>query len=93
MKDYKVSIILLIIIVAIFIEACGTANSTQSVVVDSRPSMFVKIEDGPYWDVYYHRETKVMYAVSDYSSNSGIFTLLVNSDGTPMVWKGENIYG
>lgn len=54
---------------------------------DSITSTFVIVETGPYWLVVYHKDTKVMYAVSNYSYNYGTFTLLVNSDGTPMTWE------
>lgn len=50
-------------------------------------SMFVEIEDTSYWKVVYHRETKVMYVVSDGDYNHGTFTLLVNADGTPMLYE------
>ena len=40
------------------------------------------------WKVVYHKETKVMYAISDQQNNRGTFTLLVNADGTPMLYKG-----
>lgn len=32
--------------------------------------------------------TKVMYAISDGAHNYGNFTLLVNADGTPMLYEG-----
>lgn len=51
-------------------------------------SMFIQIEDKGMWVVVYHRETKVMYAVSDGPYNYGTFTLLVNADGTPMLYEG-----
>lgn len=53
-------------------------------------SMFVIVENAPYWLIVYNKNTKVMYAVSysSYSSyNCGNFTLLVNPDGTPMIWE------
>jgi hypothetical protein len=49
--------------------------------------MFVTIESGWDYRVVYHKDTKVMYAVSDGSSNIGTFTLLVNPDGSPMLYK------
>lgn len=49
--------------------------------------MFVIVEKAGYWLVVYNKDTKVMYAVSKASYNSGNFTLLVNPDGTPMTWK------
>ena len=51
-------------------------------------SMFIKVEQSYFWKVVYHRDTKVMYAVSYGRSNYGNFTLLVNADGTPMLYKG-----
>lgn len=50
--------------------------------------MFVEIESTMYWSVVFHRDTKVMYAVSEGDKNYGTFTLLVNPDGTPMIWEG-----
>ena len=54
------------------------------------PSMFTVIEDSYFWRVVYHNDTKVMYTVSCGSSNFGNFTLLVNPDGTPMLWEAAN---
>lgn len=54
----------------------------------SPKSMFVQIENAGTWVVVYHRETKVMYSVSDGYYNAGTFTLLVNADGTPMLYEG-----
>lgn len=48
---------------------------------------FVAVENGPYYYVVYQRDTKVMYAVSDGVENRGNFTLLVNADGSPMLWE------
>ena len=50
-------------------------------------SMFVVVERAACWIVVYHKDTKVMYAVSNSSYNHGNFTLLVNPDGTPMIWE------
>lgn len=50
-------------------------------------SDFVIVESTDDFYIVYHKETKVMYAVSDSSYNHGNFTLLVNADGTPMTYK------
>lgn len=42
------------------------------------------IQLGDYYIVY-HKDTKVMYVVTSYCKNN-VFTLLVNPDGTPMLW-------
>ena len=49
--------------------------------------MFIEVEQAMCWKIVYHKETKVMYAVSDGSYNHGTFTLLVNAYGTPMLYK------
>lgn len=53
------------------------------------PSMFTQIEYTGKWRVVYHNETKVMYAVSVGTYNKGYFTVLVNADGTPMLWEDD----
>ena len=50
-------------------------------------SDFVMVESTDDFYIVYHKETKVMYAVSGSSYNHGNFTLLVNADGTPMTYK------
>lgn len=52
-------------------------------------SMFVEIERTELCIVVYHKKTKVMYAVSLGAYNCGDFTLLVNADGSPMIYELE----
>ena len=54
---------------------------------DKDTSMFVIIEQTGTWEIVYHKETKVMYAVSDGAYNGGTFTLLVDENGKPMLWE------
>lgn len=84
----KIIAFLAAVIMIVTISACAK-NPAQSIAVDDQPSMFVEIERGNSWRVVYHKETKVMYAISWASYNSGNFTLLVNPDGTPMLYEGE----
>lgn len=53
------------------------------------PSMFVVVEETMTWRVVYHKDTKVMYAVSCGGYNAGNFTLLETPDGSPMLWVGD----
>lgn len=39
--------------------------------------------------IVYDKKTKVMYAVSDYSYGSGVFTELVDENGRPRLWEGK----
>lgn len=83
---------LLCVIFAFFLIGCGTVMER----VDEKPqkpvSMFVVVEGGNGVDSYcivYHRDTKVMYAISCGTYNAGNFTVLLNPDGSPMLWKGN----
>ena len=68
---------------------CSSVASVEETNAAEEPkSMFVLIEQSLSWKVVYHKDTKVMYVVSDGSYNRGAFTLLVNADGTPMLWEG-----
>lgn len=82
---------ILCIFVAMVILACmvGCYSKAKSEANAEEDSMFVIIEYGPTWAVVYHCETKVMYAISKSSYNCGTFTLLVNADGSPMIYEGK----
>lgn len=52
-------------------------------------SMFVVVEHTESWKIIYHKETKVMYAISCGYYNAGNFTLLVDENGDPLLWEGD----
>lgn len=71
---------------------CGCSKKSVPVDAESydEESMFVICESSAFnstWNIVYHKDTKVMYAVSRGGYNSGTFTLLVNPDGSPMLWE------
>ena len=88
---------LLVVLMAIALCACllvgcggGSYVSTSSTYNEDTPSMFVSVEYvSENWRVVYHKDTKVMYVVSVGSYNRGTFTVMLNPDGTPMIWEGE----
>ena len=82
----RIVAILLSIIIALSLYAC---NGVESQIDGDKPSMFVKIEKASGWLVVYHRDTKVMYVVSNGGYNVGDFTVLLNPDGTPMLYSGD----
>lgn len=51
------------------------------------PSMFFEVEDGDTYRVVYHKDTKVMYTISDSGYNCGNFTVMLDADGTPMLYE------
>ena len=77
---------LIIVSCVSFCTGC-TKNKAESVAVEDTPSMFIEAERAGSWRIVYHKNTKVMYAVSFGAYNCGTFTLLVNADGTPMLWE------
>lgn len=78
----------LAVVMAVCLVGCGQEVQNES--KEDNSSMFVCIEQSLAWIVVYHRDTKVMYAVSRYGSGSGEFTLLVDADGNPMLWESED---
>lgn len=83
----KLIFICIAVILSISLTACSS-NESYSEVKEDTPSMFVQVENGYSWEVYYHKDTKVMYVVSEGYYNAGTFTVMVNPDGTPMLWEG-----
>lgn len=82
----KVIMTFIIMILCVCFTACGNSASV-STATNTNESMFIKIEEGPYWTVLYHKETKVMYAVSHSGYNMGNFTVMVDKTGLPMIYK------
>ena len=82
----KIIVLILCLISAFSLVGCKAEVEEAGT---SDKSMFVKVERTGYWAVVYHKETKVMYAVSNGSNNYGVFTLLVDENGKPLLWQGE----
>lgn len=86
MKGYKVFKIIALMTVVLVMALTG-CNEVED--KSSDKSEFVVVESTDICYVVYHKKTKVMYVVSNDAYNYGTFTLLVNADGTPMIWEGE----
>ena len=86
----KVALILSLLLIMLTSASCKSASEVDTITEYStdKSSMFIVVESGPYWYVVYNKYTKVMYAVSDSNhKGSGIFTVLVNADGSPMLYN------
>lgn len=81
------AIILVLTICFVSLTACTATVEDEDA---NDKSMFVRVESTIGWVVVYHRESKVMYVVSGGSYNQGTFTMLVNADGSPMLWEDRN---
>lgn len=85
----KIALIFAILLIVMSLVACGLNEMEYAEELENEPSMFVIVEETLSWKVVYHKETKVMYAVSSGSYNGGTFTLLVDQNGDPMIY-GED---
>lgn len=80
----KVIAILLVLLMLV-----GCVKTTRAESESGKGKMFVIIETGQTYTIVADRETGVMYAVSDGAYNHGTFTLLVDKDGSPLIWDGQ----
>lgn len=85
---------LLIVLMTIALCACLFVGCSGSGVLEvdenhTSESSFVRVEDGDSYWIVYHKETKVMYIFSTGAYNAGSACLMLNPDGTPMIWEGE----
>lgn len=81
------------LVLAFLLAVAVLTTSGCSDGMDEEPTdtskMFTRVETCDTFDVVYDKDTKVMYAISSGTSNYGNFTMLVNADGTPKLWKGR----
>lgn len=86
----KLLIFLTTFVIFVSLTGCNFSEvNTES--NGSKPSMFVEIEQTSVWRIVYHKETKVMYAVSDGSHNRGTFTVLLDEYGYPMLYEEDEL--
>ena len=79
---------LIIVSIILMFAGCASTRAEAKEVDDvDDGNTFVLVDADYYCWVVYHKDTKVMYAVSRSPNNIGTYTLLVNADGTPMIWK------
>lgn len=83
-NKHYIKIILILISCFMLLSSCSRTGATPIDFGDT----FVVVEPTINWHVVYCNKTKVMYAISRGYDNKGDFTLLVNPDGTPMIWEG-----
>ena len=72
------------ILAAMMLTGCAKVSEEKT-----SESRFVVVETTYMWQVVADKETGVMYAVSYGMHNLGTFTLLVDVDGKPLLWKGN----
>lgn len=94
MRKLQLTLVICIIMAMLFAACAGSkaepANAAS--VIDTREdynNVFEQVGYGEDYIIVYHKQTKVMYVVSAEYRNRGNFTVLVNPDGTPMIYKEE----
>lgn len=83
MKKLKLIILVIVLISSLFILSGCTSSIAET------EKQFILISEESTFDIYYHKKTKVMYAVSDYNYNKGNLTVLVDAEGKPLLYEGD----
>lgn len=82
----KIFILLVALLFLIFIFAgCEDNNVSTSKVGDIT---LIKVVNGENFDIYVDKDTRVMYIFNKTTYQGGM-TVLINSDGSPMLWEGD----
>ena len=79
--------VLAILTFCLLLTGCGTKMESVSDSDVSNESMFVLIEKGSFYKIVYHRDTKVMYAISNGGYNVGTFTVMLDPNGKPLLYQ------
>lgn len=83
MKKLKLVILSIVVISMLFVLTGCTSSEAET------ERQFVKIGNEGAYDICYHKQTKVMYVVSNCFYVQGVFTLLVDAEGKPLLYEGE----
>lgn len=67
---------------ALLITGCAKSSMAK------KEDRFIYVSRERYFDIYVDSKTGVAYAMSATAYNMGTLTLLVNSDGSPLIWEG-----
>ena len=94
MKRKSILLVAFIMAMILLLSACSsgfeshTSSSKQEEPIDEKTFFILESYTG-YGEIVVDKDTLVMYWVTHSYYNSGNLTMLVNSDGTPKVFKGE----
>ena len=79
------SMFLVLLIPIIFLTACSKMSFSED--FSNEYSVFVLVEKGNCYNVVYHKDTLVMYVISFGAYNSGNFSVLLDAEGKPLLYK------
>ena len=83
----RLIVIALVAVMMLSLSACATKRERET--IKGETSRMVYVEETGAYCIVYDKYTKVMYAVSNSGYNFGNFTLLVNADGDPLLYEGQ----
>ena len=80
-----------VLVACMLLTGCGAKMKRESDMKSQGTdvSMFVVLEVGETYKIVYHQETKVMYAISNGGYNAGTFTVMLDADGKPLLYKKD----
>ena len=83
--------VIAILTFCLLLTGCGAKmeSANDAAMNDGDRSMFVLIEEGDIYKIVYHRETKVMYVISNAAYNCGNFTVMVDEEGKPLLYQED----
>ena len=79
--------VLVILTFCLLLTGCGAKMESAADLDANNESMFVLIEKTAYYKIVYHRDTKVMYAISYGGYNTGNFTVMLDPNGKPLLYQ------
>ena len=77
-----------ILMLSLLLAGCGSSSESDAGDGESQ-KRFVLVEHTWDYEIMVDKETRVMYVVSNGSYNYGTFTLMVDENGKPLIWKGN----
>ena len=84
----KKKILTFIVVTTMIFGLVGCSTTTvENANESNKNSMFVVVESTSLWYVVYHKDTKVMYVVSKGYYNQGTFTVMIDSEGAPLIYE------
>jgi len=79
---------LVVLLLFTFVGCSSNIDTVEDIKPKESSSMFVLVESDHLWSKYnivYHKETKVMYAVSC----NTVFTVMVDEEGKPLLYSED----
>ena len=94
MSIRMIDMILVIASTVIFTAICmwiTLYTPTSKIIPIETTSPYVLVYTDTYFncEIVYDKDTKVMYSISNGTYNRGTPTVLLNADGTPKIWEGD----